>query len=287
MTHLSYIKNSGKLTKAFFCLFAMTLTVSCDFEYELPEAGSIADLTAPMASFSASQSEDNYLSYSFSNLSSSAINFEWNLGDGTTSTSKDVTNTYEAEGSYTVTLIVSDALGVNSSISKVISIVKPPAPAAKVPTILEASFEDNTLPDGTGDGRDSWKNDFGGIIQITSSPVQDGKQAAKFPSAGDRVAYQSGLEVTPNTDYVITYYYTIKTSPEGSITLNVLGGTIGSLSEVSSKSLASHVGTDQTDENTYVKVDLEFNSGANDAISLLITNEGSESRLDNVSIDLK
>ncbi len=287
MTHLSYIKNSSKLVKVFLCLFAMTLTVSCDFEYELPEAGSIADLTAPMASFSASQSEDNFLTFSFSNLSSSAINFEWNLGDGTTATSKDVTNTYEAEGSYTVTLIVSDALGVKSTISKVISIVEPPAPAAKVPTILEASFEDNTLPDGTGDGRDSWRNDFGDVIQITSSPVQDGGQAAKFPSAGDRIAYQSGLEVTPNTDYVITYYYTIKTSPEGSITLNVLGGTIGSLSEVSSKSLASHVGTDQTDENTYVKVDLEFNSGANDAISLLITNEGSESRLDNVSIDLK
>lgn len=287
MTHLSYIKNSSKLVKVFLCLFAMTLTVSCDFEYELPEAGSIADLTAPMASFSASQSEDNFLTYSFSNLSSSAINFEWNLGDGTTSTSKDVTNTYEAEGSYTVTLIVSDALGVKSTISKVISIVEPPAPAAKVPTILEASFEDNTLPDGTGDGRDSWRNDFGGVIQITSSPVQDGGQAAKFPSAGDRIAYQSGLEVTPNTDYVITYYYTIKTSPEGSITLNVLGGTIGSLSEVTSKSLASHVGADQSDANVYTKVDLEFNSGANETISLLITNEGAESRLDNLSIVLK
>ena len=287
MTHLSYIKNSSKLVKAFLCLFAMTLTVSCDFEYELPEAGSIADMTAPLASFSASQSEDNYLSYSFSNLSSSAINFEWDLGDGNTSSSKDVSNTYLSEGSYVVVLTVSDALGAKNTISKIVTVVKPPAPAAKVPTVLEASFEDNTLPDGSGDGRDSWRNDFGGVIQITSSPVQDGKQAAKFPSAGDRVAYQSGLEVTPNTDYVITYYYTIKTSPEGSITLNVLGGTIGSLSEVSSKSLASHVGTDQTDANTYVKVDLEFNSGANDAISLLITNEGSESRLDNVSIDLK
>jgi hypothetical protein len=186
-----------------------------------------------------------------------------------------------------VVLTVSDALGAKNTISKIVTVVKPPAPAAKVPTVLEASFEDNTLPDGSGDGRDSWRNDFGGVIQITSSPVQDGKQAAKFPSKGDRVAYQSGLEVTPNTDYVITYYYTIKTSPEGSITLNVLGGTIGSLSEVASKILASHVGTDQTNANTYVKVDLEFNSGANETISLLITNEGSESRLDNVSIDLK
>ncbi len=287
MTHLSYIKNSSKLVKVFLCLFAMTLTVSCDFEYELPEAGSIADLTAPMASFSASQSEDNYLSYSFSNLSSSAINFEWDFGDGNTSTSKDVSNTYQSEGSYTVTLTVSDALGVKNTISKIITVVKPPAPAAKIPTILEASFEDNSLPDGTGDGRDSWRNDFGGVIQITSSPVQDGSQAAKFPSAGDRIAYQSGLEVTPNTDYVLTYYYTIKTSPEGSITLNVLGGSIGSLSEVSSKSLASHVGVDQSDDSAYTKIDLEFNSGANETISLLITNEGAESRLDNLSIELK
>ena len=287
MTHITYIKNSSKLAKALLCMFALTLTVSCDFEYELPEAGSIADLTAPMASFSASQSEDNYLSYSFSNLSSSAINFEWDFGDGNTSTSKDVSNTYQSEGSYTVTLTVSDALGVKNTISKIITVVKPPAPAAKIPTILEASFEDNSLPDGTGDGRDSWRNDFGGVIQITSSPVQDGSQAAKFPSAGDRIAYQSGLEVTPNTDYVLTYYYTIKTSPEGSITLNVLGGSIGSLSEVSSKSLASHVGVDQSDDSAYTKIDLEFNSGANETISLLITNEGAESRLDNLSIELK
>ena len=287
MTHLSYIKNSSKLVKVFLCLFAMTLTVSCDFEYELPEAGSIADMTAPLASFSASQSEDNYLSYSFSNLSSSAINFEWDLGDGNKSTSKDVSNTYPSEGSYVVVLTVSDALGAKNTISKIVTCVKPPAPAAKVPTVLEASFEDNTLPDGTGDGRGSWTNVFGGVIQITSSPVQDGVQAAKFPSAGDRIAYQSGLEVTPNTDYVITYYYTIKTSPEGSITLNVLGGTIGSLSEVTSKSLASHVGADQSDANVYTKVDLEFNSGANETISLLITNEGAESRLDNLSIVLK
>lgn len=268
-------------------VLTLFVAISCDFEYELPEAGSIADLTAPMASFSASQSEENFLNYSFSNLSVSATTYSWDFGDGNSSTSKDGTNTYPSEGSYTVVLSVSDALGVQSTFSKIITVEEPPAPAAKVPTVLEASFEDNSLPDGSGDGRDSWRNDFGGVIQITSSPTQDGDQAAKFPSAGDRVAYQAGLEVTPNTDYVLTYYYTIKTSPEGSISLNVLGGGIASLSEVASKSLAEHVGSDQTDANAYVKVDLEFNSGANETIAILVTNQGSEARLDNISIDLK
>ena len=57
------------------------------------------------------------------------------------------------------------------------------------PIILEAGFEDDTLPEGGGDGRDSWRNsDLGGVIQITGSPVTFGDQGAKLPvPAGDRV----------------------------------------------------------------------------------------------------
>ncbi|TDQ32417.1 PKD domain-containing protein [Zeaxanthinibacter enoshimensis] len=268
-------------------LIIMVLLTACDFEYDLPEEGSFEDKTPPSANFTYSQGEgDNWMVYSFANQSTSATDFEWDFGDGNSSTELDAQNTYPGEGTYTVTLTASDKLGVTNVSSQVVEVVEPEVPLARIPVILEADFEDNSLPDGTGDGRDSWRNDFGGVIQITSSPVQSGAQAAKFPSAGDRVAYQDGLEVTPNTEYVLTYYYTLKTNNPGSITLTVLGGTITDLAEVAGATLASFEGTDQDSASTYVKVDLPFNSGANETISILITNQGEEARLDNITIDL-
>jgi PKD repeat protein len=278
------IQRSAKLA-AFFVIPA--LLSSCDFEYDLPEEGSIPDATPPMANFAFTQGDgENWNTYSFANLSMSATDYEWDFGDGNTSTEHDPQNTYSGEGTFTVSLKAMDKLGAESVFSSEVVVVEPEAPTATIPVILEPSFEDLSLPDGTGDGRDSWRNDFGGVIQITSSPVQDGSQAAKFPSAGDRVAYQDGLQVTPNTDYILTYYYTLKTDNPGSITLTVLGGSIADLSEVEGATLAAFEGTDQSDSGTYVKVDLLFNSGANETMSILIMNQGVEARLDNLSIDL-
>ena len=261
------------------------IVASCEdaFKYDLPEANSQPDLTPPTASFSASVT-DEFLTWTFANTSSSATDYVWDFGDGNTSTEIDGANTYPDEGTYTVTLTASDKLNVTSTINMEIVVVEPEVPMVIVPVVLEPDFEDLSLPDGTGDGRDSWRNDFGGVIQITGSPVQSGDQASKYPSAGDRIAYQEGIEVTPNTDYTITYYYTLKTNNPGSITLTVLGGGITDLSEVDANKLADFVGTDQSDANTYVQVNLNFNTGANDSIAILITNEGEEARLDNISI---
>ncbi|QCK16414.1 PKD domain-containing protein [Mangrovivirga cuniculi] len=263
----------------------IVLLSSCDLTFELPEEGSIPDKTPPKANFSAAQNEVDFLLYYFSNESISATDYQWDFGDGNTSTDKDGINTFPAEGTYTVTLTVSDKLGVSDTYSMDIEVIEPEAPPAIIPVILEAGFEDGTLPDGTGDGRDSWRNDFGGVIQITSSPVHEGSQASKYPSAGDRIAYQE-MAVTPNTDYILTYYYTLKTDAPGSITVSVLANGITDLSEVPEATLASFEGTDQTDADTYTRVDLPFNSGANNKIALLVTNQDVEARLDSFSISL-
>lgn len=261
---------------------------ACDFSYDLPEAGSKPDETPPSALFTYAQGQgtaEEWKDYTFANLSNSATDYTWDFGDGNTSTDKDGKNTYPGEGTYSVTLTASDKLGVVSTYSETIEVVEPEAPEAIVPVILEPSFEDLSLPDGTGDGRDSWRNDMGGVIQITSSPVYDGSQAAKFPSAGDRVAYQAGIAVSPNTDYILTYYYTMK-SGTGNITVNVLGGTITDLSEVAGASLGEHVGTDTSDSSTYVKVSIPFNTGTNGTVSILVTNEGVECRADMFDIEV-
>lgn len=264
-------------------VMVLTVLASCDFEFDLPEAGSIPDETPPEANFSATQSAEDWMRFDFANLSVSATTYAWTFGDGNSSTDLDAVNTFPGEGTYSVSLTVSDNLGATDTYTVDLEVIEPEEPEAIVPVILEASFEDGMLDGGSGDGRDSWRNDFGGVIQITSSPVQDGSQASKYPSAGDRVAYQE-MECSPNTDYILTYYYTLKTGDPGSITVDVLGGGISDLSEVSGARLATFEGTDQTSSSTYVRVDLPFNSGANATMAILVTNQGVEARLDAFSI---
>ena len=270
-----------------FALLAFTI-YSCEDQFEPAGANSKADETPPMASFSYSQGQGDgevWKDYTFANLSTSATTYMWEFEGGTSSSEIDPTFTFPGEGMYTVSLTASDALGVESVFSDVINVVEPEEPEAIVPEILEASFEDNSLADGTGDGRDSWRNsDLGGVIQITTSPVQNGSQASKFPSAGDRIAYQE-LTVSPNSDYVLTYYYTLKTSNSGSVTVSVLseGGHTDLATALSAK-IEDYEGTDQTSSSDYVQVNIPFNTGANSVISILITNQGEEARVDNFSI---
>jgi hypothetical protein len=272
-------------------LVALTFNSCDDFEqYEPLGENSIQDETPPNASFSYTQGagpDDEWKTYTFSNQSTSATTYAWDFGDGNTGDGLDEENTYPGEGTFTVTLTASDALGQMSTYSEEITVVEPEAPEAILPTILESSFEDNSLPDGSGDGRDSWRNSsLGGVIQITSSPVYEGSQASKYPSAGDRIAYQE-LTVSPNSDYILSYVYTLKTNNPGSITVSVIaGGDHTDLATALSATIESFEGTDQTSSSTYVPVSIPFNSGANDKVSILVTNQGEEARIDAFSIAL-
>lgn len=274
---------------ALLAIFSLTV-LSCDptidsLRYELPESNSKADETPPLASFSSSVTSD-YLTYTFGNTSSSATKYSWDYGDGNTSTNVDGINTYPAEGTYTVTLTATDKLGVISTFSETIEVVEPEAPAAIVPVINEAGFEDNDLDDGSGDGRDSWRISGGKIFGITSSPVRTGTQGAKFDKGDPRVAYQS-LTVTPNTDYVVTIYYTMKEEAGGELRLAILGQAIDNASEAEAAIIASVTGTDNVESSDYVEMKLAFNSGATETIAIWIdSNNLVESRVDDVSIAL-
>ena len=263
---------------------AITFSMFSCSDFELPEAGSIPDLTPPSAKFGAVVSPESNLKINFANLSTSATDYQWDFGDGNSSTSKDASNTYAEIGQYTVTLIASDKLGATSTTSQIVVVEEQ---KAILPIVQEAGFEDGTLPDGSGDGRDSWRNsDLGGVIQITSSPTNSGSQAAKFPSGGDRAAYQE-LEVSPNQDYVLEYWYTMKTSGTGHMTVSVLAGDgFTDPSAAVAATIATYEGTDQSSSNTYVKVEMPFNSGNNTKVSIYMFNAGVESRVDDVSLRL-
>lgn len=220
--------------------FTMALTMiliaslsSCDpslsiYEYDLPEANSKADETPPTANFSATQTAEDWKTYNFANLSSSATTFEWDFGDGNSTSSLDASNTYPGEGSFTVTLTASDALGVVSTFSSTIEIVEPEVPPALRPEILNGNFDD---------GQDNWKIDeFTGGTTSPYNSSSDGSSlnydgtdsgssktpgakwtsstsAGPYVSNATRYAYQA-ITVTPNTDYIIEFSYAIKTDAD-------------------------------------------------------------------------
>ena len=245
---------------------------------ELPDVGSIPDKTPPSANFSFTPSEGYYKEVSFANLSLSAISYSWDFGDGATSTEENPSHTYVDDGDYTVTLIAKDKLEVTNTYTAAVKIAAPVS--AFMPEILNAGFDE----EGSDSFRDNWRNgDLGGAIQITSSPIHDGVKAAKLPSAGDRIGYQL-ITVERNKQYTISFYYTMKTSPVGSLKVAVLAGSVTDPTQIDAKTIESVTLSDQTSASTYVEGTLTFNSGDNAQVAIYFTNTGAESRVDSFSI---
>lgn len=278
-----YLINIKSNKKGFLWMGSMVLLLSifvsaCDFGYDLPDANSIPDETPPSAAFGFAPSDADFLTINFTNLSGSATDYLWDFGDGNNSTDKDPSNTYAEEGSFTVTLTASDKLGATSVYSETIEVVEPEINFT--PVIMNPSFD----IEGDDSYRDGWRNsDLGGVIQITSSPVHTPEKAAKLPSAGDRIGYQL-ITVLPDTDYSLSFYYTMKTSPVGTLTVSILGGHVTDPGAVAGATLASVDLNDQDDANTYVPGSVTFNSGDNTEIAIYFTNVDVESRIDTFEI---
>ena len=273
--------------KLLFALLSIGALVGCDYEYELPEAGSIPDKTPPSANFSASQSDEDFLTFNFANLSNSATDYMWEFGDGNTSTELDPSNTFPDEGTYTVTLTVSDKLGVTDTFTSEVLVEEPPVPAAITPFIGEASFEDGSDACGDGqDGRDCWRLSGASIHQITSSDGRGGTQAAKYPESATnaRQSYQA-ITVSPNTKYIFTAFYALKTEGDY-IRVSIIDGQLSNFDEFESAPLlAQERGEIADGKGNYNAIIIEFETGANGEISMLFDSENvDDAYIDDVSI---
>lgn len=283
-----YIKRA---TRLFLCLTIITFTfTNCEkaFEFELPESNSKPDTILPTANFSYASTLEDFKTIKFTNLSVESTTYEWDFGGGKTSTEQDPTFTFDGgEGTYPVTLTASDGRGESNVTTIEVMVVEGPFQ----PIILEPGFEDNTLPDGSGDGRDSWRNsDVGGVIQITGSPVTYGDQGAKLPSDQTRVGYQE-ITVEPNTNYDLRFWYTmLDNSSDPFVTVSIIGvtqsGPIDSREAAADGTIASVTVNDTSDPAAYVEQQLSFDSGDNNTIAIYFFNGPVEARLDNFSIEV-
>ena len=171
----TYIYNTSKRRVswlnmfAIFSMISMLFFVSCEDEESEPT-------TEPVAAFTTSINE---LEVTFTNSSTDATIFAWSFGDGTTSTEKSPVHTYDDNGTYTVTLVATDASGKMDTAEESITVSKtavpPTADFSFTVADLEVTFT-NTSTDAT-----SYSWDFGdGNSSTEEAPTHTYAQAGTF-----------------------------------------------------------------------------------------------------------
>jgi len=297
------MKTNKILSIALFIVGALLLK-SCDIDkFEPLGENSIPDANPPQANFSftGGVTLDDFLEFSFANLSTSATTYLWDFGDGNTSTDLDGFNVYPGEGTYTVTLTVSDALGVVSTASQTVEVVEPEAPAVPDPVLINGDF--NKLPKSSGSdcACAGWINKSIGDQGESSSGNGGSDNVIKFDNNEPDHAYQE-FAVVPNADYIIEIVTSFKSLTGGSfpseLELRVLAGSgyidgytptyysdtvefpqddwgYTSISQVenTTNNLFVTVQENPSDDG-YITYSYSFNAGANNSVALFIRGIG-------------
>jgi trimeric autotransporter adhesin len=189
---------------------------------ERPTASFTSDAGDLVASFDASASSDP---------DGTVASYDWDFGDGATSTGEAAQHTYAADGTFQVTLTVTDDKGATASVTQPVTVTAP-APENQSPTASftsevsggNVSFDGSASsdPDGTVD---SYAWDFGDGV------TGDGRTAAHLYAADG--TYQVTLKVTDDKGATasVTQPVTVKTpgpppqnqTPRASFTTEVSG----------------------------------------------------------------
>lgn len=79
----------------------------------------------PIASFQFAVSATNHLEVTFTNFSQNATSYEWNFGDGQTSTETNPVHIYAAPGSYTIVLTAKNSVNASATFNSAIELQDP------------------------------------------------------------------------------------------------------------------------------------------------------------------
>ena len=277
----------NKTVRLVLCLSVMFFAVSCEeaFEYELPEAGSIADLTPPVAAFAYIPDAVNYRTINFNNLSTESTNYVWDFGDGNTSTQKDPSFTFVAgEGTYPVTLTALDANNASTvvTVDVVVQDVFVPLPVEILNGDFDGGSSDWKFSTFTGGNTNPFNSSSDGSFTNYDGSDNGAKtkgakwtkatSAGVYLSANTRYAYQAIL-VSPSIPsertvrYILEYEYAIKTPAEqpgvaaggNRIISEVLGGHFADGADaVASEPISQFVASEALGKTTHTTVQQEF-----------------------------
>ncbi|MGD9492677.1 MAG: PKD domain-containing protein [Bacteroidales bacterium] len=146
-------------------LYTVSLIIANQFGCSDTIAYSVPVDSIPTAAFVANNA-CLYQTVAFTDLSishgSNIVGWEWDFGDGTTSVLQNPTHVYAAAGVYSVTLIVTSAIGCIDSVSLPVSVYPLPEAGYTMVSACEGdpvSFTDTSL--ANGGSIVSWDWDFG------------------------------------------------------------------------------------------------------------------------------
>ena len=116
----------------------------------------------PIANFSSNITSGYVpLTVQFTDLSKNAVDWNWDFGDGASSSEQNPTHTYYTAGNYTETLTVSNAKGTNSTFSA-ITVLQPVLPIANFSSNITSGYAPLTVQfTDLSKNAAEWNWDFG------------------------------------------------------------------------------------------------------------------------------
>ena len=149
----------------------------------------------------------NGMEVSFTNLSQNATSYNWNFGDGNSSTEENPVHSYQTSGTYTVILIASNACGDFTFTSEISILVPPVANFSFDPsqgcTPLTVQFTSNAT--GTVDnylwtfegGTPSTSSEANPVVVFENAGLFDVSLNVSNASGADELILQDIIEVLP------------------------------------------------------------------------------------------
>ncbi len=133
----------------------------------LPDGGVDDSGNLLKADFSIDAKKSCDSTVSFSDQSTNATNYDWDFGDGASSSLQSPSHTYDQSGTYTVTLIVDDGQGNADTATADVKVVLMEAPASSDETLCKG---DSTTLDASGSGDLVWYDAQSGGNRLGTGP---------------------------------------------------------------------------------------------------------------------
>jgi YVTN family beta-propeller protein len=160
----------------------------------------------PVAKFSANITSGTApLMVQFTDLSENSTSWNWDFGDGTSSTQKDPVHTYSKAGKYNVSLTVTNNVGSNTATKTsyiiVTDLTAPVAAFSASPTSGSAPLNVKFTDKSTGSPT-SWRWSFGdGVVKSSQNPIHKYSQTGTY-TVKLTVTNEKGSNTTTKTSYI-------------------------------------------------------------------------------------